>query len=177
MGRTRVLKCSHPWDGLKCTRCSPPGKSHLPEPAPWCTRVSPRRSPRSSPDPTPVPAPPGRSLPHVPGLRGPLAIFAGAAEPVERRGPAAGPGHVAADGPQGPIGLAGHLLSQLGREAAVRGGRADGPVRRVGGEVVIAVGAQQDPGGSQRAGGPPPPTGVRRGLSEGHWVGESGRGG
>lgn len=50
----------------------------------------------------------------------------------------------------------------------------DSPVRCAGVEVVVAVGAQQEPRGGQRAGGRPA-VGVCRGLSEGHWVRESGR--
>lgn len=70
--------------------------------------------PSGAPGSLPTPANHGHSLPDVPGLLGPLAILAGTAQPVERRGPAAGPGGVAPKGPGGPLGLAGRLLQQLG---------------------------------------------------------------
>jgi hypothetical protein len=117
---------------------------------------------------------PASSLPYVPVLLGPLAILAGATQPVERGGAAAGPRSIGPQALHGAIRLAGRLLQQLRGEAAVGGGcRADSPFWWTGMEVVVAVGTQQDPGGGQRVGEPPPAVGVGRSLSKGHWEGEN----
>lgn len=115
------------------------------------------------------------SLPHMPVWLGPLAILACTAKPVEGWRAAAGPRDIAWDALHGAIRFAGHLLQQLRREAAMGGGRgADGPFRCTGVEVVVTVGAQQDPGCGQCVWGPPPAVGVGRSLSEGHWMEENG---
>lgn len=107
-----------------------------------------------------------QSSPDVPVLL-PLGILS---QPVEGWRAAPGGRSVTPHSFYSSIGIILHLLEQVRGKAAVWRGRGGGwPLGEVVDvQVVVAVGAEQDPGGCQGAGRPPPPVGVGGSLPKGH---------